>query len=487
MDREAIGEAQRHEARRLLAEVAVELTDRLGRPVTPWGSGAARGRSVGGRSDYPTHSALTATSALAADSGSRVRLAAETHGRAVAALPHTGRGSTRYLVHILAVDANVMQCHESRVVRGVGRTQEPRPRAAPATGALEIPCYTDRFDISVDRSEGPYTIVSTVEDTEAWDRVYGSARLGLIVRIEQHLPRSSEYYVDLTWDQNERDVSHGGDAGQELAALISLLLGIRLRAAGISRSFDFGSDNLFGDLHDPGAAPYIPPATSPPMLPYLAHAGRAVEVERLSLLGSYAKLSMRQSRALVRAARSYQEAVWIANTDPRQAWLRLVTAAEAIAQFIQDDPPLARLRRLHPDIADWVASINDQTLASHVTELLVDHQKVSAKFLKFFDEFKPPPPKRRPMQGDRMKWTGLPHYLKAVYAARSKDLHVGTPIPQAMCRPPLVSERARIASEVIWRASTLECPLTMSLQMFEYLVRGSVINWWIAISSHSHT
>jgi hypothetical protein len=166
--------------------------------------------------------------------------------------------------------------------------------------------------------------------------------------------------------------------------------------------------------------------------------------------------------------------------------LRLVTAAEAIAQFTQDDPPLVRLRRLDPDIADWVASINDETLAGRVTELLVDHQKVTAKFLKFFDEFKPSPPKLRPVGGDRMKWTDLPQYLKAVYSARSKDLHVGTPVPQAMCRPPFVSERARIASEMIFRASTLECPLTMSLQMFEYLVRGSVINWWTATSSRSH-
>ncbi|MFI7026283.1 hypothetical protein ACIBMZ_26565 [Micromonospora sp. NPDC049900] len=377
----------------------------------------------------------------------------------------------------------------SREPRGPWGWENARAKLAgsPVTGALEIPCYTDRFDVSVERSEGPYTVVSTVEDTEAWDRVYGSARLGLIVRIEQHLPRSSEYYVDFTWEQGERDVSHGGDAGQELAALISLLLGIRLRAAGISRSFDFSSGNPFGDLHDPGTAPHIPQTTSRPMLPYLEHAGRTVDVERLSLLGSYAKLSMRQSRALVRAARSYQEAVWIANTDPRQAWLRLVTAAEAIAQFTQDDPPLVRLRSLHPDIADWVASINDETLAGRVTELLVDHQKVIAKFLKFFDEFKPPPPNRRPVGGsDRMKWTELPQYLKAVYSARSKDLHVGTPVPQAMCRPPFVSERAGIASEMIWPASTLECPRTMSLQMFEYLVRGSVINWWTATSSQSH-
>jgi hypothetical protein len=138
---------------------------------------------------------------------------------------------------------------------------------------------------------------------------------------------------------------------------------------------------------------------------------------------------------------------------------------------------------LHPDIAAWVAGTNDEALTRHATELFADHQKVTGRFLKFFDEFKPPPPRRRPAGHNRMKWTALPEYLKAVYSARSKDLHAGTPIPRAMCQPPFVSERARIASELIWRAPTSKCPLTVSLQMFEYLVRGSLINWWTAVSS----
>jgi hypothetical protein len=180
----------------------------------------------------------------------------------------------------------------------------------------------------------------------------------------------------------------------------------------------------------------------------------------------------------VRAARSYQDAIWIADADPRQAWLRLVTAAEAIAQLAKEDPPLVRLRTLHPDIADWVARTNDEALTSRVTELFADQQKVTAKFLRFFEEFIPSPPERRPRGHDRMKWSALPDYLKAVYSARSKDLHVGTPIPHAMCQPPYVSPRSGIASEMIFRASTLECAPTMNLQVFEYLVRGSLINWW---------
>src|SRR2546423_14177478 len=124
----------------------------------------------------------------------------------------------------------------------------------PATGALELPCYTDRYDIAVDRTEGPYRIISTIDDSDFWDRAYGPARLGLIIRVEQHLPPPPDHFIDFTWDQDERDVSHGGDGGPELAALVSPLLGIRLPPARMSRSFDFSSKDRLGYPHHTGIA-----------------------------------------------------------------------------------------------------------------------------------------------------------------------------------------------------------------------------------------
>jgi hypothetical protein len=65
-------------------------------------------------------------------------------------------------------------------------------------------------------------------------------------------------------------------------------------------------------------------------------------------LQRYFRLERGQANALVRAARSHQAALWAAEGDPRQAWLKLISAVEAAAHYWA--------REQHPD--GWTAAMS---------------------------------------------------------------------------------------------------------------------------------
>jgi hypothetical protein len=354
-------------------------------------------------------------------------------------------------------------------------------------GTLEISCYIDRYDVEIDVTVSAYRIISPLDESYAWDRIYGRIRPGVVLRIDQFIPpEHPDNYIDSTWEQRDGSLRHGGDAGQEIAALLSLILGTRMKSGGITRVHDPSGTEPQGLPVDSGPPPYLPPAPINRMLPYLTDGGRAVDYSRLSLLDSYAVLSRKQALALVRAARSYQEAIWVAETDPRQAWLRLVTAVEIVAQLTTSpEPPLARLRRVHPDIAEWVAKTDDAELIDRVTELLVDQQRITGKFLDFFETFKPMRPRRRPHHG-RLNWNDLQAHLRTIYRARSKDLHEGIPIPAAMCEPQFTGFDNRVPPEMTYVSISSQELSTINLQMFEYLVHNSLLNWWSFAASASN-
>jgi hypothetical protein len=221
------------------------------------------------------------------------------------------------------------------------------------------------------------------------------------------------------------------------------------------------------------------------MFPVLPYTGQGCDADStgVTLLDSYASMTADQASALVRSARSYQEAIWIADGDPRQAWLRLVTAVEAITSLrsIEIIDPLDRLIAAHPDIAERVFRAGDPQLTEWITKNFVDQARSTLKFVDFLTEFKPPPRPRRPRTGQRLEWTtpSLSKQFRTIYDFRSKDLHRGNPFPEPMCWPPIVS-RSGIASEVVYEPPPL--PASMCLQIFEYIVRNALQSWWRSIA-----
>jgi hypothetical protein len=304
--------------------------------------------------------------------------------------------------------------------------------------------------------------------------------MGLILRVEQYVPLALGERLDDKWDQRDPAVYHGGGAEQELAALLSLVLGIRLRAGGITRYFDPA-----GDAHGvplvPDIPPYLPVPEMFPVLPYTSQ-GCDADSTRISLLDSYVSMTAEQASAFVRSARSYQEAIWIADGDPRQAWLRLVTAVEAITSVRSKEriDVLDRLSDACPEIAERVFRCADPELTKWITEKFVDQARSTKKFIDFLTDFKPPHRPRRPTAGQRLDWTttALSKQFRTIYDLRSNDLHGGNPFPASMCRPPVVSRG--IASEIVYEPPPR--PASMCLQIFEYIVRNALQSWWRSIA-----
>jgi len=289
----------------------------------------------------------------------------------------------------------------------------------PPLGSVEIACYTDRpYATTEPLTSGPYTVLSPLSVRELPYLTAGQVQMGLVLRVDQHLERGPDEYLDAGWEQQDPAVYHGGNAWDELAALLSLALGTRLRAGGIMRVFHASDEDGRGYPHEIDTPPYLPRPGIFPMLPYTGDNGRTVDFSGISLMDSYPYMSGKQARALVRSARSYQEAIWIADSDPRQAWLRLVTAVEAIAQLQPDAPAGVRLHAVNPEMAERLSRAGDSVLLEWVTTQFADQAKSTAKFLSFLDRFSSRPPRRRPPERVRLDWGTVQGQLKNIYNYR---------------------------------------------------------------------
>src|SRR5262249_20942223 len=119
-------------------------------------------------------------------------------------------------------------------------------------------------------------------------------------------------------------------------------------------------------------------------------------------------------------------------------------------------------------------------LAPHVAHLF----KATSRFLKLAERFMPEAPQLRPSVG-QIKWTrrGLKDALSLVYEWRSRALHAGVPFPAPMCEPPMHFENAYaekspgIASHSR-NATWMSEDTPLNLHIFDYITRGSLLNWW---------
>jgi hypothetical protein len=326
--------------------------------------------------------------------------------------------------------------------------------------AFEIACYTDAT-LSGEAIIGPYQLLENyLDDPSA--RLQESFRMGLVLRIEHHRPvADQDAFIDEAWEQTDPRVFHGGDGAQELASLLSLALGVRLKAGGIVRVFDPAGDPRGRPYEYQYQVPYLPPSGRWAILPAVTRTPGSIDVslERsVPLLSGYAGLSAQQAIALVRAARSYQEAIWMAESDPRQAWLRLVVAVETAAR-------------------QWAPGA-----------------RPTKRFVDFCMALRPSPPRRRPRNKDeRVDWRRMSEHLRTIYRYRSKDLHDGIPFPTELCEPPW-QYGGRVPNErpIAPRAPGRPAPQTpddmpMLLHAFEYIVRGALQAWWESMAAAPST
>jgi hypothetical protein len=347
-------------------------------------------------------------------------------------------------------------------------------------GGFELPLFSDAYFTGWMAEVGPYEVINT----GALEHRPGYFRPCLVLRCAAI---SNEYRASL--EKTDTSRYHGGGLGDELAALLSLILGVRLQAGAVNREFD-----SFVSTGRPVNLELKPWPESRPLGSFLqvrsVVQSTLISNEALALLNRYDKLSVEAANALVKAARTYQRALWIVEWDPAQAWLLLVSTVEALvdqatpsAQSVED-----LLSEYHGELADVIRRRGGPELLHELAPLLEPLLGSLRKFKGFIERFFPDPPNPR-TRGPRLTWNiqTIGPMLSTIYAHRSRALHDGTPFPMPVCRPPMFSEEIVAPIEMpialaesslggVWRAD--DTP--MHIYVFEHLVRQSILKWWSA-------
>jgi hypothetical protein len=308
----------------------------------------------------------------------------------------------------------------------------------------------------------------------------------LVLRIDNHLGERP----DIT-DATHMDVSayHGGEMDDELAALVGLVLGRRLRSGGLVRRFD--TDDPLGmpleALHEPPVLA-LPSARHRGVLPVLS--AEADLRQALAPLQRYPGLGAAEAVALARAARLYQEAIWVAEVDPHLSWVLLVSAVEAVAAadaVAEGDEAEEYLRRSRPALFAHLDEPSQEAVRAAVVDAFGYTVGSTRRFVRFLLAHLPAPPPNGPSTAYRIKWSrqNLTDSLRTIYDYRSRALHAGLPFPEPMCSPPYGLDDGTLEEKPIGLAAWAKSgtwmaeDLPMLLHVFAYIVRGSLLDWLV--------
>ena len=369
---------------------------------------------------------------------------------------------------------------------GMPRRKEQHPDAVVLRPIWEeFALYTD-CDLHGHMDSGPYEVFTIDHGTA---RV-GEARKRLLLRMWDHMPDEPQSRdVD---PPATLDVYFGGDLDDELAALLSLALGRRLRSGGSVRR-GYPLEQINQPLGYPSeadhAAPVLQPPRGEPMIPTIGR--RAWLGDPVSLFETYPVLPASDAVALLRAARQYADALWIADGDPRLAWLKLVSALEAASTAYDEglhETPVEQLKRHRPRLYKKLKGSPTATITAVAKE--VAHTfNAERKLRAFVEHFDPGPPAERPNAQDwRFDWATLDAALGVLYEHRSNDLHAGIAFPAPLCLPPFRPDDGPAAEQFTGSfggqgARWTRDRLPMCLHVFAHVVRGALCNWWMALAA----
>jgi hypothetical protein len=351
----------------------------------------------------------------------------------------------------------------------------------PADEAFEVVLYSDADLFGrIDDPSWPVDLMSALAPLRTGLKLTAVARI--------------RWNTTADYDMTASDTTsyHGGGPADEVAAVVSLALGVRCRSGGITRRWLRGDPDPLGTPFElDHRKPYLPEQAGPrPLLPSISTVGQCIVTRDLEecrpLLHSFANAPGRRATALIRAARQYERALWVVEDDPNLAWLQLVSALEVAAlESTADRSPAERLKTAKPELFKHLLRAGEAH-AEAVAKELADQVKSTARFLDFMDLFQPDPPEHRPPPYAQVDWTKMRKHLGQVYGYRSKALHSGTPFPDPMCSAPFKDTNScpeerpsyisAAAAGAVWQAKDLP----MYLHIFAYITRGALLNWWFS-------
>ncbi len=354
--------------------------------------------------------------------------------------------------------------------------------------ASEFPLFTDATVIGAIMSGlGPYQILNTVPT--ATRRMSSPA---LVLRIDYHLGIES-LPEGITKTKTSENHYHGGRLTDESASLVSLCLGMRLKAGGCTRDFYPGSDPRGRPSSRDAYRDPIPTTANQQtaVLPYTLGERRLNGA--IDSLQSLTLLSPASATAIVKAARLYQEAVWISESEPHLSWIMLVSAIEVAALHWRTatGSPVKRLEAAKPELAAILQEAGGDDLLTRVAEQISDSLGATKKFVDFVLEFLPNPPEKRPPEKFQLSWDRnvLKETLRTVYGWRSRALHGGIQFPYTMCESPIkfgfgYCEKPGGGTSAFGAYWTEE-DTPIYLHTFEYIVRNALLKWWASMAEES--
>ena len=354
-------------------------------------------------------------------------------------------------------------------------------RGEEATGAYEVPLYSDaRITSEIRDGLGPYQLLNPVAPPR--DR---QARAAVYVRVDVY--HVGEPGALLKSGTTVDDMYHGGWLNDEIAALLSLSVGGRFRAGPESRQFKIDGD--------PKGRPVGYVETRQPLLPFSERAvvprAKSTKVlDDVRWIASLPTLSTDDAAALIKAARLYQDGLWIADAEPELTWIMFVSALETAAGTwtAHEHTALEQIEAwgLGPQLLEILRVDCKQETIAAVAEHLAPYVGSRRTFTDFVAQHCPEPPEDRPPEDGQLSWVreDFERALKKVYDYRSAALHGGKPFPAPMCEPPMKAtgwdhpaERpfglASSTKGAAWQAS--DTP--MLLHTFEYIARTALLNW----------
>lgn len=363
-----------------------------------------------------------------------------------------------------------------------------RSEAIQAT--FEYPFITDAHITGmITEGYGPYQFINTIASS-LHDR--NPTRPAIILRANVHLTFDPS---KLQMEKTDDELYHGGYLQDEAAALVSLCLGVRLKSGEMTRRWDEphgdpkGYPCYYHFINDPvllrsGSGPIIPRALGTHSL------------EEVTPLSSLHKVLPKDAVILVRAARLYQDGLWISESEPHLSWLMFVSALETAANHWRAaiEPSIERLKASRPKLEEILLRHGGDDLLFEVAQEVAPYMGSTRKFVDFCLAFLPDPPSVRPLEWAQHSWERKPirTSLERIYDYRSKALHGGKPFPHPMCEAPLSfgnddalmeipSGLASSAKGGTW----LVDDTPMLLHTFEYIVRGALLKWWHSLAPHT--
>lgn len=340
----------------------------------------------------------------------------------------------------------------------------------------EYPLFTDAYITGeVTEGLGPYQLLNTLAGSAS-----GRSLPGIVLRAGFCL----ENWYPPDFSKTDTRNYHGGWYADEIAALVSLSLGIRVKAGDQSRQFDSMIDPLGRPKASrSGIEPVLICDHANLLIPSAAQPHCLNDV--VPFMQVIPSLSKKQAIGLIRAARLYQDALWIAESEPALAWVMFVSALEVGAGLWHKggEPAVSKLKAIKPNLYKILEDTGIEDLPERVAEEIADTLGSQKKFINFVMRFIPEPPERRPVYAF-IHWEPekMQAYMKIIYDYRSRALHRGEPFPAPMCLvetsiegvlPERPTGLAVYTNNSVW----LKEDIPMFLHVFEYITRGVLLNW----------